>query len=259
MPELPDLEAYRTNLLKKLHHKKLQSITVENTRKLTTPAATLQKALVGQPLESIDRVGKTLQFKFGNGHVLGMHLMLHGKLYFFKDHNTEKYPIATLLFDGGTGLVLTDWQSAAHIMLDPENKTAPDAFDKAFSEIYLKDLLSKKRVTIKQFLLDQDNVQGIGNAYADDILWDARISPFSICNKIPAAAVKKLYKSIHDVLTKAEKNILKSEPDIINGEVRDFMLVHNKKLKESPTGAAIETSSQKGRTTYYTAEQQLFE
>ena len=102
MPELPDLEAFRSNLLKKLKGKKLKSIKVENTRKLTTPAATLEKTLDGEVLKSIDRVGKTLQFKFGNGHVLGMHLMLHGKLYFFKNHNTEKHTIATLLFEDGT-------------------------------------------------------------------------------------------------------------------------------------------------------------
>lgn len=258
MPELPDLQAFSKNLSKKLLHKKLKTITVENAKKITTSQAALRKALDGEKLESIDRVGKTLQFRFANDHVLGMHLMLYGKLYFFKDKNEEKYPIVTLLFEDGTGLVLTDFQGAAHIMLDPEDKGSPDAMDKAFSLKYLEDLLSKKRVTIKQFLLDQHNVQGIGNAYADDILWEARISPFSVCNKIPAAAVKKLHKAIHEVLTRAEKNILKSDPDIINGEIRDFMLVHSKKLKESPTGKPIETSAVGGRTTYYTEEQELF-
>jgi len=259
MPELPDLQAFRHNLEKALLHKKLTSLTVKNAKKLQTTAEALQSALAGQTLEHIRRVGKELHFEFKNGHVLGMHLMLHGKLYLFQKKNEEKYTIVELLFGDGTGLALTDFQSAANIFLDPEEKTAPDALAPAFNENYLTTQLAKKKITIKKYLLDQHNVLGIGNAYADDILWDAKISPFSVCNKIPAAQIKVLLKSIKKILQDAEKKILKSKPDIINGEVRDFMLVHNAKLTESPGGAEIKKDTGGGRKTYYTDEQVLFE
>jgi len=258
MPELPDLQAFRHNLEKALLHKKLKSLTVVNAKKLHTTPKALQEALEGQTLEHIRRVGKELHFEFKNGHVLGMHLMLHGKLYFFQKKNTEKYTIVALLFEDGTGLALTDFQAAANVFLDPEEKTAPDAMSKEFTESYLETQLGKKKVTIKKYLLDQHNVLGIGNAYADDILWDARISPFSVCNKIPATAVKALFKSIRKILEGAEKKILKSNPDIIHGEVRDFMLVHSSKLKESPGGAEILKDTGGGRKTYYTDEQVLY-
>jgi formamidopyrimidine-DNA glycosylase len=259
MPELPDLQAFRHNLEKALLHKKLESVTVKHAKKLHTTQKALKEALEGQSLEHITRVGKELHFAFKNKHILGMHLMLHGKLYLFQDKNEEKHTIVELLFAGGKGLALTDFQGAANITLDPEEKTAPDALSKAFSESYLEAQLGKKKTTIKKFLLDQHNVLGIGNAYADEILWDARISPFSICRKIPPAKVKALYKSIHKILADAEKKILKSHPDIINGEVRDFMLVHNSRLKESPGGAEIKKDTGGGRKTYYTDEQELFE
>ncbi|MCW3467343.1 hypothetical protein [Chitinophaga nivalis] len=123
---------------------------------------------------------------------------------------------------------------------------------------YLKTQLAKKRITIKKYLIDQQYVLGIGNAYADEILWDARISPFSVCNKIPAAKAATLLKSIKQVLQDAEQKILKNHPDIINGEVRDFMRVHNSRLKQSPGGAEIQRDTSGGRKTYFTDEQELF-
>ncbi|PSL47793.1 formamidopyrimidine-DNA glycosylase [Chitinophaga niastensis] len=259
MPELPDLQAFRRNLEKALLHKKLASLTVKNAKKMHATPASLRSALEGQPLEHIRRVGKELHFVFKNGHVLGMHLMLHGKLYLFQKKNEEKYTIIELLFEDGTGLALTDFQAQAAVTLDPAEKTAPDAMSEELNENYLRTQLAKKKSNIKKYLIDQNNILGIGNAYADEILWDARISPFSICNKIPAENIKVLLKSIKNILQEAEKKILKSHPDIINGEVRDFMLVHNSKLKESPGGAVIQKEIGGGRKTYFTAEQVLFE
>ncbi|NSL90655.1 Fpg/Nei family DNA glycosylase [Chitinophaga sp. Mgbs1] len=257
MPELPDLQVFRSNLEKALLHKKLKTLTVINKKKLHQSEKELKEALEGQALEDIVRIGKELHFVFNNGHVLGMHLMLHGKLYLFKDEYTDKYPVCTLLFAGGTGLALTDYQGQANITLDPPEKEAPDAMSKSFTEKYLSEALAKKKITVKKYLLDQKNVLGIGNAYADDILWEARISPFSVCNKIPAAQVKKLHTAIREVLQRAEKMIKKNHPDIINGEVRDYMLVHSSRLKESPGGAPV-LHDTAGRKTYYTDEQVLY-
>ena len=89
-------------------------------------------------------------------------------------------------------------------------------------------------------------------------MWDAGISPFSVSNKIPDDKIRALAKSIRKVLLNAEKQILKSHPDIITGEIRDFLVVHHSKKAQSPTGAKIHTKVVGSRKTYYTDEQQLY-
>src|SRR5205085_12640543 len=136
-----------------------------------------------------------LHLKFSNGNVLGLHLMLRGQLYIFKKKNENKYTIIELLFDEDTGLALSDYQKAATATLNPAEREAPDALSEAVDFNFLKKLLQSKKINIKTFLLNQHFIRGIGNAYADEILWDAGISPFSVCYKIPDTAIKKLVKS----------------------------------------------------------------
>ena len=252
MPELPDLQAFSHNLQKILAGKTVKKIEVPNAKKLNVSVHELNEVLCGQKLEKVYREGKELHIKFSKGDVLGLHLMLHGKLFLFDTKNDNKYSIIELHFDDGSGLVLTDFQGIATPTLNPEKKDVPDALDAD------AERLAKTKTNIKTALLDQKIMRGVGNAYADEILWHARISPFSISSKIPEAKLKDLVKAIKSVLEDAEQNILKSNPDIINGEVRDFMDIHNSKKKHSPTGAAI-IINEASRKTYYTDEQELFE
>jgi len=259
MPELPDLEVFSKNLTKEIAGKKVSKLTVVNNKKLKTPAAKLRKSIEGSKLKKIYREGKELHFQFSNGTVLGLHLMLHGKLNLFEEKNTQKNAIIEILFADGTGLALSDYQGMATPTLNPEVKSSPDALAKGVDYKFLKEQASKKRTNIKNLLMDQNIVRGIGNAYADEILWDAGISPLSIANKIPDAKLKALAKSIKSVLRDAEKQILKKNPDIISGEVRDFLKIHNSKKKESPTGGKIKSQMLNSRITYYTDEQELYE
>lgn len=258
MPELPDLQVFSRNLDKKLGGKTVKEVAVHQAKKLNVTQKELQDTLHGQKLSSVYRDGKELFLKFSKGDVLGLHLMLHGKLFLFEGKSENKFPIIEILFTDDTGLVLTDFQKAATPTLNPEAKTAPDALSKEAGIDYLIGVLAKKKTNIKTVLLDQKIIRGIGNAYADEILWDAGVSPFSIGNKIPADKIKALHRSIHEVLENAEKEIIKANPDIIAGEIRDFMLIHNAKKKHSPKGAPI-LIEEKSRKTYYTEEQEMFE
>ncbi|QQL48663.1 Fpg/Nei family DNA glycosylase [Mucilaginibacter ginkgonis] len=255
MPELPDLQVFARNLDKKLGGKTLERITV-NSKKAKTPNAEFAKALHGQKLKKVYRDGKELFFDFDE-HTLGLHLMLHGQLFRFDGKNEQKYTVVEMIFKGGEGLALTDWQGAANPTLDPEESKAPDAFDKAVTPKWWQDSLGKKKSAIKNVLLDQKFIRGIGNAYADEILYDAGISPMSVANKIPADKVKVLAKSVKKVLEDAEKQITKSKPDIISGEVRDFLKVHHTRKGETDKGEKILV--EKGsRKTYYTEGQELY-
>ncbi|MBS1504936.1 MAG: Fpg/Nei family DNA glycosylase, partial [Bacteroidetes bacterium] len=199
--------------------------------------------------------GKELHFVFDNKHVLGLHLMLHGQLKLAKDEEHKSLVIA-LGFDDGQVLSLTDFQAAATPTLDPKENNTPDALE--VTEQYLSEKLGKTKTPVKTLLMDQKVVRGIGNAYADEILWHARLSPFAASNKIPAEKIKELTRSIKRVLEDAEKQILTDHPDIITGEYRDFMEVHNVRRKKTSTGADILQKPIASRKTYFTKEQEEY-
>jgi formamidopyrimidine-DNA glycosylase len=257
MPELPDLQVFSRNLNKLFKGKTLKKVEVPNAKKLKVTATKLKDALEGAKLTEIRRVGKELHFEFEPARILGVHLMLHGQLHTFDGENKNKYSIIELLFEDNKGLVLTDFQAAATPTLDPEANDVPDALEVDIA--YLKQKLNKTKTPVKTVLMNQKVVRGIGNAYADEILWDARLSPFSASNKIPEDKIKQLLKSIKHVLQDAEKQIIKIQPEIISGEVRDFLKVHLPKQKQTETGAVIHQKTLGGRKTYYTDEQELFE
>ncbi|HTM92399.1 MAG TPA: DNA-formamidopyrimidine glycosylase family protein, partial [Flavisolibacter sp.] len=179
MPELPDLNVFARNLDKKLAGKKIKKIEVRNKSKLKTPVSELKKEIEGSKLKKVYREGKELHFEFSNGNILGMHLMLKGSLHLETD---QKSTIVEIHFDGDDVLVLTDFQGAANIALNPVVKDSPDALSDEVNYEFLKEKLSKKRTNIKTFLLDQNIIRGIGNAYADEILWESKIHPESVCN-----------------------------------------------------------------------------
>jgi formamidopyrimidine-DNA glycosylase len=258
MPELPDLEVFSSNLQRELRGKTVSKISVPVKKNLNVPVARLKKSLEGQKIKKIYREGKQLHIEFSNGDVLGLHLMIHGDLHLFNEKNDHKYTVIELFFDDGTGLALTDWQQNARPTLNPEISSAPDALSEKVNASFLQKQFAKTRTTVKNFLLDQKRIRGIGNAYADEILWDAGLSPFSACNKLPVEKIGQLAKSLKKILKGAEKKIRKTNPGIIAGEVRDFMMIHNPKNKTSPTGAKIEFKKAGGRRTYYTKEQELF-
>ena len=256
MPELPDLQAFAGNLSTLFKGETLSKIKVTVSKKLNVPETELQSALEGETLTQVEGAGKELYLRFENGHVLALHMMLHGELKLFEHTNDHKFTIIELLFKNGKGLALTDFQKAATPALDPEDSKVPDALNVDIS--YLKDKLAAKRTPIKTVLMDQKIIRGIGNAYADEILYDAAISPFSASNKIPELQVSILLKSISSVLKDAEERILKERPGIIGGEVRDFLKVHQPKKKTTDTGEPILQKPVGSRKTYYTDKQILY-
>jgi formamidopyrimidine-DNA glycosylase len=246
MPEIPDLNIFCRNLNKRLEGKKLAEITVLIDRQLKVPEAVLKSTLEHQVLISIKRIGKELHFGFGNGHVLVIHLMLHGTMYWYEGENGNRFTIAELLFADGTGLAITDWQKAVMLKLDPEPVPVPDAMD--MQPGYLKTVLTEGKM-----------VQGIGNAYVDEILYAAKISPFSAADKIPEDRVEVLFKAISMVLRDAENHISQNFPDTITEKERDFLQVHRPKQKLTLAGEEILKAEIDKRKTYYIAGQELFD
>jgi len=257
MPEIPDLNIFCTNLAERLVGKTLTNISILVPRRLKTPEAEFKIALEEQVLLAISRVGKQLYFEFSNNHVLSLQLMLYGSMHWYEEKNENKFTIAELMFSDGTGLAITDWQKAVILSLDPEVSKVPDAMH--LPEGYLDQALKKKMKPIKTVLQEGKVVQGIGNAYVDEILYAATLSPFSIADKIPKPKIRILTKAIKQVLTEAEAHIRKNFPDTITEKERDFLKVHLPKHKLTPKGEAILVAEIASRKTYYTEGQELFE
>lgn len=259
MPELPDLEVFSHNLDRQLSGKLLKEVAVKNAKKLNVPGQELHQALEKQKLKKVYRLGKELYFEFENKAVLSLHLMLNGELHLLKNKKEyPKYAIVGLLFKDGTSLTLTDFRGLAKATLNPPPDDTPDALANEVDQHFFKKVLSAKKAAVKNVLMDQHVIRGIGNAYADEILWEAGISPFSASDKIPEAKLKDLSTAVRHVLQNAIREITKSHPEIISGEVRDFLKIHSPKKTSSPAGVAIQMKKVGARKTYYTDEQEIY-
>jgi formamidopyrimidine-DNA glycosylase len=256
MPELPDIEVFAKNLDRVFANKKLLKVKVVNGKKLPDTAKALSTALEGKVVKRIYRSGKEFRFQFSEGVLLGLHLMLTGDLFLFEDRNDHHSTIVELYFEVKTNLALTDRMRNAWIRLDPVGRAGKDALDLDFDE--LKNIFNR-RTSIKNVLLDQDLIRGIGNGYSDEILWEARISPYSIASAIPDKKIKELVRIIPKVLLEATKKIDAAYPGKINDEVKEFLIIHRKVDALSPTGRPILIDTKGSRKTYYTDEQVLYE
>jgi formamidopyrimidine-DNA glycosylase len=256
MAELPDLTVFSRILTRRYKGQVLDKLEITIARKLNVSAKELQKALEGRELTAVTREGKTLQFHFSGNQVLGLHLMLRGELVTLVNEETPKFQILAFHFKNGTGFAVIDMQKMATPTLAPNPAAAPDALD--LNKEYFCALLAKKRTVIKTLLMDQKAMRGIGNSYADEILYVAKVSPFSTANAIPPKVVGKIFDSIETVLKKAIKNIEGANGDELTGELRDFLEVHHPHLKVTAKGEPIKTEKIGGRSTYYTDQQELY-
>lgn len=257
MPELPDVEVFARNLDAIFSGKRLTKVKIVNGRKLKDKPFEYVKALTGKKLKRIYRSGKEMRFEFTGNTLLGLHLMLTGDIFVFEKTNEHKSTIAELYFSGGKGLALTDRMGNANIKLDPVDKAGVDAISKELNFAYLKKALQRK-TTIKKLLIDQNIIRGIGNSYSDEILWEARISPYSVAHAIPDKKIKELATIIKKVLTKEIKQIYKNYKGKVNGEVKEFLRIHTKVKAKSPTGAKIIIDQKGLMKTYYTPEQIIY-
>ena len=261
MPELPDLEVFKDNIYHRLTSKRLESVQVYNQQKVTAPQYMLTQDLYNRNLAAINRFGKELLFDFGDSRIIAVHLMLSGRITIINDISDAeniKYKILSLNFERES-IIFSDMGGLCTIKYKPVVGGVPDALSRDFTLEYFRDISRKKaNMNIKAFLINQKIVKGIGNAYVDEILWRARISPRSKVGKIPDEVMVDLYNAINTVLKEAIVSIKSIAPDIISGEERSFLQVHNKSKKKTETGFPIIIERIASKTTYFTEEQILY-
>jgi len=183
MPELPDIELYRSCLAKRITGQPLSQVKVLRPFFLRTFDPPVD-ALAGRTVESIGRLGKRIVLEFGGGLFAVIHLMIAGRLRWQeKPINAGKIGLATITFPNGH-LGITEASSrkraSLHVVqgrdavsaLDPGGLDLFTATPEAFAEV----LRSENR-TLKRALTNPRKFDGIGNAYSDEILFAARLSP----------------------------------------------------------------------------------
>lgn len=261
MPELPDLQVFSKNLNNRIINKKIVITEVFNRAKVNNSSDWVRSSTVGSQIVSIVRRGKELFFELDNANVFSVHLMLSGKFEICSASEVDsiKYKILSLIFEDGQALVISDYQSMCRVNFNPKLSNVPDALGESFTLEYLLGVMQKNsRKNIKALLIDQNIIKGIGNAYVDEILWKANISPESIAGKIPNEIIKELHDAVLFILTEAIANIERISPDIISGEERSFLKVHNPGKKVTDEGDRILVKIIATKKTYYTDKQQLY-
>ncbi|MCE7065804.1 DNA-formamidopyrimidine glycosylase family protein [Dyadobacter sp. CY326] len=261
MPEVPELLTLRHNLLTRFKGQKLTQFNIIWERKLKFPKDQIISAVIGAKLKGIERNGKTLELHFDNKKTVGLHLMQSGRPYLIPAEGEVKWRIWEMTFEMGLGFGIQDWTGGTQLVLNPVKSSVPDVLTDSFTFDYVKSVFQKnKRMLVKPLLTNARYFRGLGNAYVDEILWEAKVSPASFAYLIPDSKIEELISAIESVLINAEKEIREvTGPDALMIEKRDFMKVHNSKRKNDPDGYEIFTGQVAKAKTYWTANQVLYE
>ncbi|HJV33718.1 Fpg/Nei family DNA glycosylase [Geomonas sp.] len=260
MPELPELTVFADNLSKAVVGKEIVKVDYRGKKSVKVPTEELTRSMVAARIDKVQRVGKQLLVRLSNDATLFIHLMLKGGFVLTKTEELQQLDavILAVSFADGSALALTDPRGMATVALNPKRGEQPRDGLKVTADYLQAACQRQPNKMIKALLVDQEVIGGIGNAYSDEILWRARISPKSLAGKLPPEAIDALVEAIPAVLNEAVEEIRRRRPDAVSGEVRDFLKVHGPDLKSSPNGARIIKEQIQSKVTYYTEEQKLY-
>ncbi len=216
MPELPEVQALASFLSDRIVGQAVTSVELGSISVLKTFNPPPQ-ALVGAPVDSVGRHGKFIDIDCDGTHLI-FHLARAGWLRWSDPLSKTvlrpgKSPIALRVrFSDEAGFDLTEAGTrkrlAAYIVTDPSAvpgiaSLGPDPFAEEFTLEAFADLLAGKRSQVKGLLRDQGVIAGIGNAYSDEILHVAKMSPFAIASSLKESDVERLYEAMRGTLAHA--------------------------------------------------------
>jgi formamidopyrimidine-DNA glycosylase len=213
MPELPEVETFRRYIASTSLHLRIDQIKVCNDMILgNTPKKRLIETLRGRMIVATKRYGKYLGAELDSSLVLVLHFGMTGKVNYYRNPESAPGHITLLLdFENGYRLAFSCVRMLCRIYLSPSmkdfvkwKKLGPDALDALSFELF-RDILSRRTGRIKSLLIDQHFLSGIGNIYADEILFQARIHPLRRADSLSSAEVRSLHETIGKVLGEAVK------------------------------------------------------
>lgn len=267
MPELPEVETVKENLKKRLINTKINDVKVLYNNIIAYPDTnTFEKTLKNKKVKDITRRGKFIIFDLEDYYLLS-HLRMEGK-YFIKNKNDQinKHEHVIFNLDNNQELRYMDTRKFGKMFLiqkenidtiGPLKELGLEPFDKKLTPNYLKEKIKNKIIPIKTALLDQSIIAGIGNIYADEILFLAHVNPLKKSNTLKEKELNNIIKSTKEVLNKAIAKggttiLTYTSVDGIKGTYQDSLFVHN---KEKELCKVCQTQIKKikvgGRGTYY--------
>jgi len=264
MPELPEVETIKNELLPHVVGHKIISITVLWERMVRHPSVgEFCSRLNGRKIADINRRGKYLLFNLENGEYLIIHLKMTGSLIIKPSSELPgKHMRAVLELDNGVSMHFNDPRKFGGMWLVDDinsviGKLGTEPLEEDFTPELLYQLFTKHGVPVKALLCDQTFIAGIGNMYADEALFAAGIHPMRLGSSLTSDEIKQLHEAIVRVLKMAINSKGASianyyRPDGTRGTAHNYFKVAHKRDESCPVcGATIRRIVVRGRGTYF--------
>jgi formamidopyrimidine-DNA glycosylase len=209
----------------------------------------IRRSIVGRTVESLKRAGKHQLLLLDDGRSIHVHFRMSGDWSIIRDDDPlPRHARAVISFTDGRRLVLVDSRALSSVTVHARNSSplpelGPEPLSDGIDAEYLRAALRSRKQDIKPALLDQRVIAGVGNIYAAEALWRARISPFAASSSISRRRLTRLADELRRTL---EEAIDASEDE------EDTFRVYGREGEPCPAcGARIARRSQAGRSTYY--------
>lgn len=265
MPELPEVETVKNELSPYIIGRRITGVTLVWEGIVKQPSVEeFRSRIIGQEITGIERRGKYLIIGLSGGDLLVIHLKMTGSLLIGQDSlEPPKYTRAIIHLDNGTNVFFRDprkfgvmrWLKDTSSI---ESKLGPEPLEAGFTAQVLAERLAKRTAPIKAVLLDQKVIAGIGNMYADEALFAAKINPWRPGGSLSQQEIKRLHSVILKILRAAIENKGASvdtyfRPDGTEGTAHfEFKVAHGLGGKTCPDcGTPIERIAVRNRGTYF--------
>lgn len=266
MPEIAEVETVRNTLKKRILNKTIKCVNVRYTKMIESNLKEFKKVLVGRSFLDIKRRGKWLIFDLGDYYLLS-HLRMEGK-YFIKNHEEElnKHEHVIITFTDNTDLRYHDTRKFGRMNLIKKEELATaeeiakqglEPGDENLTAKYLIDKFKKKRLPIKTVLLDQTIISGLGNIYANEVLFAAGIDPLKKACDVSLEEASRIVTESNRIIKAAIKmggTTIKSYTSSlgVTGRFQQYLCVHKREgMPCLKCGTTILNMKVNGRSTYF--------
>lgn len=270
MPELPEVELVARSLDSLISGRRI--VEARLLRERLAPRNTADEFgehLRGAVVNFVRRRGKHILIDLDNARTLLVHLRMSGRFMLLgTDRADPKFTHAVFYLDDESRLVFQDQRHFGFMRIvetvsvfesDELRKLAPEPFSDEFNEDYLKRVLRSSKKSVKELLIDQTKVLGLGNIYVSEALFLAGVSPRIAARRVPARRIPLLFRMIREVLAESigHGSTLNVDPENIDGSYygggyENSWRVYDREGEPCPNcSAAIVRIKQGGRSTYF--------
>lgn len=266
MPELPEVETVKNTLKRQILGKKIKKVSVLYEPIITSDLDEMKTTLIGKTIDDIKRIGKWLLFCIDDYYLLS-HLRMEGKFFLkSKKDKIEKHEHVIITFDDDTDLRYHDTRKFGRMILvkkedlmnvEAIKKQGIEPNDEKLTKEYLFSKIHTKSLPIKTILLDQTIISGLGNIYANEVLFEAKINPFKEGKKITRKECEKICSAANLIIKAAIESggtTIRSYTSSlgVTGRFQLQLMVHKREKEPCKIcGSPIQNEKVGGRSTYY--------